>query len=224
MATSYHGAPEDSATDGDDEMTMPLEAFGATPFDPVSAKILDAAIAEFTDFGLRRVSVDDIAARAGVHRTTVYRYFKTKQEILQAAAARWIQDLFAKISAEVDHLPNLEDRLVEGFATSLGRIRDAPLVKRILETDTDAGLRAVTVDGAPAMAMIRAIFAHWFGELDGPDGPFDAEGIAEVTARLGLSLVLTPDSHFALDTQEDRREFARHYLLPLVPRSLTRRT
>lgn len=195
-------------------MAERLDPLEAAPFDPVTVKILDAALAEFTDHGLRRVSVDDIAARAGVHRTTVYRYFKNKQEILQAAAARWIQDLLGTVFAEVVHLPRMEDRLVEGFATSLGRIREAPLVKRVLATDTDAGLRAVTVDGAPAMAMIRTIFAYSFHA--GPNTPSDAEGLAEVMARLGLSLVLTPESHFDIDTQEGRREFARRYLLPLL--------
>jgi AcrR family transcriptional regulator len=197
-------------------LTAPLDASQAAVFDPASVKILDAAIAEFTDFGLRRVSVDDIAARAGVHRTTVYRYFKTKQEIVQAAAAKWIQDLLGATSAEVSHISGVDERFVEGFALTLGRIREAPLIQRILSTDTAAAVRAVTVDGAPALAMIRASFASWFPQGQGVNAGFDPEGVAEVTARLGISLVLDPGDHFDIESLDGRRAFARRYLLPML--------
>ena len=38
-----------------------------------TAAILDAALVEFEQHGFRRVALDDVARRAGVSRTTIYR-------------------------------------------------------------------------------------------------------------------------------------------------------
>lgn len=43
--------------------------------------ILQAALDEFSDRGYHATTIDTIAARAGIAKGTVYRYFKTKQEL-----------------------------------------------------------------------------------------------------------------------------------------------
>ena len=43
--------------------------------DPTSEAILDAAVVEVEQHGFRRVAIDDVARRAGVSRTTIYRRF-----------------------------------------------------------------------------------------------------------------------------------------------------
>ncbi|KAA1416975.1 TetR/AcrR family transcriptional regulator [Nocardioides humilatus] len=183
--------------------------------DPTATKILDAALAEFTDFGIRRVSVDNIAARAGVHRTTVYRYFSTKAEILQASAVKWLHDTFSTIYDEIQTLPP-DERVVEGFARAVGACYASPLTARVLGSDTDAGLRSLTVDAGPVIGMVSAVFVHWLWEGDESGSSEDAAGTAEVLVRLGLSFVLTPDSHFDMRSPDVRRDFARRYLLPLM--------
>ncbi|HZE17668.1 MAG TPA: helix-turn-helix domain-containing protein, partial [Mycobacterium sp.] len=48
----------------------------ATPGpDPATQAILDAAVVEFERHGLRKVALDDVARRARVSRTTIYRRF-----------------------------------------------------------------------------------------------------------------------------------------------------
>lgn len=70
-----------------------LEAFargGADPDDPKERKrrrILEVATALFLQLGYRKTSIDDIAARAGVAKGTVYLYFKTKSDVLLHAIA-----------------------------------------------------------------------------------------------------------------------------------------
>ena len=46
--------------------------------DPGTQAILDAAVVEFERHGLRRVALEDVARRAGVSRTTIYRRFSNK--------------------------------------------------------------------------------------------------------------------------------------------------
>jgi DNA-binding phage protein len=43
------------------------------PDDAATEAILDAALVEFDRHGIRRVALEDVARRAGVSRTTIYR-------------------------------------------------------------------------------------------------------------------------------------------------------
>ena len=51
-------------------------------------RVLEAVIAELASSGLARVSMDRIAARAGVSKTTVYTRWSSKNELLIAAYRR----------------------------------------------------------------------------------------------------------------------------------------
>lgn len=47
--------------------------------------ILEAALQCFTRFGITRTSIQDVAAAAKVSRTTVYRYFEDRNDLVQGA-------------------------------------------------------------------------------------------------------------------------------------------
>src|SRR6476469_9854577 len=49
--------------------------------------ILDAALSEYATRGLDGMSVDAVAARAGVSKATIYRRFASKVELVVAAAS-----------------------------------------------------------------------------------------------------------------------------------------
>ncbi|EDQ31914.1 Transcriptional regulator [Hoeflea phototrophica DFL-43] len=48
-------------------------------------KILDAAIAVFSRYGLRKATMGDIAEQAGISRQTLYARYSNKEEIISAA-------------------------------------------------------------------------------------------------------------------------------------------
>ncbi len=54
--------------------------------------ILTAAAQEFTEVGVRKASVDEIARRAEVSRSTLYRRFPNKESLLVAVATRLYKD------------------------------------------------------------------------------------------------------------------------------------
>lgn len=54
----------------------------------VDEAILDAAVEAFVDSGLDGFSVDDVAARAGVGKATIYRRYACKVDLVIAAARR----------------------------------------------------------------------------------------------------------------------------------------
>ena len=52
------------------------------------ARILDATFRALQDFGLSRLTVEDVAQRAGLSRQTVYRYFPSKDHLMMALVSR----------------------------------------------------------------------------------------------------------------------------------------
>lgn len=186
--------------------------------DSIPAKIIDAAIAEFTEYGIKRVGIDNIARRTGIHRVTVYRHFRGKDEIVAAAALTWVQRFLALISRAVVDLPTAAERFVEGFALSLCGLRAEPLVRRILDADPEYALPYLTTRGGVVVAALRVCFAaqlRSFLDHERTDA-VDVDAVAEFAVRLGLSFLLTPDSHFELDDIDRIRAFARRYLAPLL--------
>lgn len=67
----------------------------------VRTRILEGAFAAFGELGLS-CTMDDIAARAGVGRRTVFRYFSGRDELL-AAAVEWFP-------GSIEEMPDLGDR------------------------------------------------------------------------------------------------------------------
>src|SRR5262245_37824880 len=54
------------------------------------SRILDAARWCFLNFGFSKTSFEDIAKRAGLSRTLLYRTFKDKEEVFTAVFAHWL--------------------------------------------------------------------------------------------------------------------------------------
>jgi AcrR family transcriptional regulator len=51
-------------------------------------KMLDASVEVALDVGVHRFTVDEVSRRSGLARTTIYRHFPTKEELLVAALDR----------------------------------------------------------------------------------------------------------------------------------------
>lgn len=183
--------------------------------DEVGVRILDAALAEYLAHGFRRTSVDDIARHAGIGRATLYRRFATRDDLVQAVLTRETRKFFADIATAVEAVPNLADRLVEGFVVGLRNARAQPLLQRMLDSEPDVAIPFLTTRGAPAMAVMREFLLRQY--LDCPEARTNRpEEVAEILVRLCISLVLTPDSVLPLHTDEEARKTARRYLAPLV--------
>ncbi|MET7771398.1 TetR family transcriptional regulator [Nocardia sp. NPDC005366] len=186
--------------------------------DPITERILDAALAEFTDFGLRRASVDDIRRRAGVNRATVYRRFATKNDLVAATFQRWTLGLLAETAAAVADRPTVRARLVEGFVRCVLIVRTDALVGRLLTSEPEIFVPYLTTDGAPILRACREFLAAQCRELlaEGQTMAVDADAAAEIALRLAQSVVLTPDGYFDLHDEAALRDFADRFLGPLA--------
>lgn|SRR5690606_21993343 len=195
-----------------------LRARLATPeadADDLDTRILDAALAEFETYGLRRVSVEDVAKRAGVARTTIYRRFTNKEQLLQAVILRECRRFLTAIAEATENLASPEDAVVEGFVVGLQSARTHPLMTRVLESEPEAVIPQLSMNGGAVMLAARDILADRLRRAR-PGDAEDHNTVAEVLLRLAVSLLIVPGGGLALDDEEEIRAFARDYLTRML--------
>jgi AcrR family transcriptional regulator len=185
--------------------------------DATSARILDAALAQFVHAGLRNTTMESVARAAGLSHMTVYRRWGSRAELEQAVVIREARRLFALLDERGAQFTDPEERLVEGFVALFQFARSNPLL-HLVETDPEIVLPMLTTRVAPVFAVARSYLADHLrrAQAAGAVGEFDAEGVAEVLVRVTHSLVLVPESSNPLETDADVRAFAVRYLAPLI--------
>ncbi|WP_069166949.1 TetR/AcrR family transcriptional regulator [Nocardia altamirensis] len=181
-------------------------------------KLLESALSAFLDFGIKRTSMGEIARRAGISPATLYRRFESKNELVEAVSVREAQRFVAMIDKQVQAVSGTEDQLVEIFVAFITAIANNELLRRLLRTEPDLILPKLTTDAGPIVAVGRGYLAEKLRELRATEvtHDFDADLVAEIMARLALSLALTPDGLIPVSDRDSAREFARRTLLPMV--------
>lgn len=190
------------------------------PEDQTSERILNAAVLQAEEFGVRRFTIGDVAQRVGLSRVTVYKYFPGKDRLIEAVLLHEMRRFLREIDAVVAPYDTLEDRLVEGFVFALTWLRKHRLLNRLLKTEPELIVPHLTVRAGPVLTAGREFIAGFaLREADEGRLPLDQEdieGVSELLARAVLSFVLTPDSVIGLRTQAEIRTFAEHYLAPTL--------
>ncbi|MEE1748114.1 MULTISPECIES: TetR/AcrR family transcriptional regulator [unclassified Streptomyces] len=201
-----------------DEAELALALRATPPSDALIERILDAAREQFTTFGLRRSTVDDVAKRARVSRVTVYRRIGNKDSLVSACLLREYRRFVVEVDEAVAALPTTQDRLVEGFAAVLRHIREHPLIGGLLRLEPETMLPFLTLESGPAFLAIRAYLADRLRDARRAEGrpASDPTPVAELMVRITVSFLLNPVSCFQLDDDTQVREFARRYLVPLL--------
>lgn len=78
----------------------------------VAESILNTASSFFADHGVKGASLGDIAKAVGISKGTLYYYYPTKQDIVQAVAERVLREIGDRIFAWVDTVNRDEDPTV----------------------------------------------------------------------------------------------------------------
>ena len=89
-------------------------------------RILDAAIVQLADAAAPELTIPSVARHAGVGIRTVYRYFPTKDDLLEAAGSEFDERVgFHEFAASIDKLEPQLRELYSRFADDEPRIRAA---------------------------------------------------------------------------------------------------
>ncbi|APE16837.1 MULTISPECIES: TetR/AcrR family transcriptional regulator [Mycolicibacterium] len=188
--------------------------------DQSTEAILDAALVEFDQHGIRRVALDDVARRAGVSRTTIYRRFANKDDLVSAVMDRENLRLFADIADELKTARPQSNYYVEAFTQAILRTRRHRVLNRMVLDEPALTLELARRHYAAAVQRIEAalqvIFPPGFSERIGPQAVHE---LADNIWRYALMAMLLP-SPVPLETADDIRAFATKHFLPSLPEAL----
>ncbi|MCD8335611.1 MAG: TetR/AcrR family transcriptional regulator [Clostridiales bacterium] len=96
-------------------------------------RLLDATFVLFSNRGMARTSISDIAAAAGIAKGTFYLYFKDKDDIRDALVARMTQGLIREAAkGQVESDRPFADKLVHIVDSLLNQMQNNPLLLRFL--------------------------------------------------------------------------------------------
>lgn len=157
-----------------------------------AVRVVAAAIDCIAAQGLRRTTVEDIAAASGVSRATLYRSFPGGREtILAAVVDAEIARLLASLEAVVAGTSDLRDTLIGGIGEAARFVATDPVIEQLLFEDPAVVLTHLEFEGmdrtlATASLLLQPYLArHMDGEA--------ALRAGEWATRVVLSFLLVPD-------------------------------
>lgn len=222
MLFRYTSDDQDSAVrmarKQDAQTAFSLSAGDTPPQDARQTRILDAALALFVEFGLRRTTMEDVAQRAGMGRATVYRRFGDKDQLVQAVILRECQQQLALIESRLSAMTSHLDAMLEAFVLAVIGAWRHPLLARLLASEPEDILPYLTVRLPQLVTFSRLYLATQISKGQQAGGLSDrpAEEIAELLLRLVQSLVLSPDGVISPADEASVRRFAETFLRPLL--------
>lgn len=185
--------------------------------DETTERVLDAALNEFSEYGIRRTSIESVARRAGLGRMTVYRRFAGKDVLVRAVFMREAGRFLENLGGSIVDAQTASGRIERGFVAGVLAFRDNPLLRRALASEPESTLPYLTSGAGGMMDAAVAFVGDQLAQAaDAVRIPPDAlAAAAEVTVRLAHSYVLTPPGGRELDATE-LQTAARRLLRPLV--------
>jgi AcrR family transcriptional regulator len=164
------------------------------PATAVSAneRLLDAALAVAADHGLARLSVGDVAKRAGLSRQTLYKHFGSREDLIAQTvlreAGRMVEQVIAAAEAEADPMDSLEAAIV----SALDLLRNHPLLDRLLATEPEA-LLPLLVDGQGSVLDALELIARQMLETRMPTlGEEQVRAGSDLLSRMLVSYAVRP--------------------------------
>jgi AcrR family transcriptional regulator len=115
-------------------------------------RLLDAAVAVVRRDGAQALTLDAVAAEAGVSKGGLLYHFKSKRDLLDAMIARWLDQWQSEFDAE--------EAAGEGFPAAFVRtshLGGAPTEER----QTENGLLAAIASEPAVLAVVRDRYATW---------------------------------------------------------------
>lgn len=179
--------------------------------DELDTRVLDAAEQWLRTTGLRRWSIDDVAVTADVGRTSVYRRFGDRDNLVHAVLARELRATLRDIREATEQVDDFESKAVAAVAAAL-RTLNGSVVDQLLRSDPETFLPFLTTEAGPLLAITReAITTQMSNYIDDP-----SPELAEAAARFGLSFILTRSTVLPLDDEEALDQAVRRMIRPFL--------
>ena len=154
-------------------------------------------------FGIARLSLEDVARRAGLSRQTLYRYFRTKDDVVAAVILREEEALLEVVTAAGATHDSVREALEASILATLVAAREHPLLGRLLETEPERVLPFLMSDEAPVLSAATPAVADLLLARVPKVTKARARRTADAITRLIISWVVNPPSDSPSDLARD---------------------
>jgi AcrR family transcriptional regulator len=183
-------------------------------------RIMEATVASAETAGVRGFSLEDVASRAGVSRTTIYKHFPGGRSQLVEQTATWeIARFWGRLATAVEDLPTLEDRLVAGLVIGRKVMTRSRILANLMDPDLAVLIAAVRPSEPIIHGVIRdymrdALLEERAAATLRPD--VDVEASADYLMRMTLSWLGSPAGVDLTDAAEARRVVRTQFLAGIL--------
>lgn len=191
---------------------------GNSPGDRVNAqsRLCLAALECIKRQGFERTTMSDIAKQAGIARPTLYKYFKSKHEILLAGIDMVALEFAQAVVKHARTYTSLEDRIIETILYVVKAFPKHPYLSLTLDNECAPFLRERAFSDEATM-VFSEMTAEPLIELD-PSLANEGTEITEIMSRFALSLILFP-GNFNTEPGSLRKIIKRRLLPGLIKKT-----
>jgi AcrR family transcriptional regulator len=176
-------------------------------------RVLNAAERCCERWGIEKVTVDDIAAEAGISRATLYRLFPGGKDVLyDALRHRSTNTFFTELDAHVAAADSLEELIVSILVESTRALQADEHLQVMLASRPGEVLFNLGFADQPV--IIEAATAFLTPRVAPIIGADRSARLAEWLVRVVLSYFFTPSVHVDLADRDSATAFARNFVLP----------
>jgi AcrR family transcriptional regulator len=171
--------------------------------DPVDTILAAAKRCYFAD-GISATGMKEVAASAGMARSTLYRYFPGRDELLVATIKGEMVDLNERIRKKMAKYDEPADLVVEGLIVAIKEIPRRPLLRAVFASEEDSRARHVVWSSDVIVGFGEELMDHVIrpareaGLLQDAVRP---EILVEWVYRLLLSFLTLPSNWVKSDRQ-----------------------
>lgn len=182
--------------------------------------IVEAAMDVMTDLGPTRMTMAEVARRAGVSRMTVYRRYDSLAVLISAVLTAEITDVVADVLTRQRPQGNARERVVAESVAVVSSLSDHTLLQRVLEVDPESLLPLLVERLGSGQRLLREHLAEQLAagmSSRGGDG-----SIRDDDPRLLGLLMLTMAQPFVIGMRPLRREYPQQQLMAELGTALDR--
>lgn len=185
----------------------------------VDDRVLDAVRSCCERWGVAKVTIDDVAAEAGVSRATIYRMFPGGKDVLfEALRVRELEEFFAELKTGVEGATSLQELLVRAVVTATRHLREDEHLALMLAAAPGEVLSNLTSEGVPRIVRFATTFLVPL--LDPYLSRDEARLVIDVLSRLTISYFLAPSDLIDLGDEHSATAFLAPFIDMLTAHAL----
>jgi len=183
-------------------------------YDKIKGKIVQCAWDLICDKGAESLRLDEVAKQSGCSRSSVYRYFDSKKELLVAVLMKWLFDTTEKLNPILENIEDPVERLVEGIYGPIHAVRTDQYLSQMWNSknNSSSDLAALALEAIPeAMSVILDPFF----ELANTKGWLRKDLTSEEAARWILMVIIAMGVFGSGGlTPEKEKDYLRKMIVP----------